>query len=209
MTFSAHASLFAPGLLLLLFPADRLLSSVIELRSFAFFHRLENSPGHQRWWRVPLLWLDPLRGFAGAWLLTAPLRETPTSWAALPKPAYALVAAMLAASVVCQLPTRRDRTALLAPVGFVAGMVVALVPWTVSLLGLTLATTAMLGFRQYHAFFTVGLFTVCGLGFAFRAEVPWLIPAVVVLALPIMASVATGRSLELPVRNSSARRSTG
>lgn len=209
MTLPAHASLFAPGLLLLLFPADRLLSSAIELRSFAFFQRLENSPGHQRWWWVPLLWLDPVRGFAGAWLLTAPLRETPTFWAALPKPAYALVVAVLAASVLCQLPTRRDRTALLAPVGFVAGIVAALVPWTVSFLGLTLATTAMLGFRQFHAFFTVGLFTVCGLGFAFQAEVPWLMPAVGVLALPIMASVATERSLELPIRNSSVSRPAG
>jgi hypothetical protein len=160
MTLSAHASLFAPGLLLLLFPADRLLSSTTELRTFAHFQRLENSPSHRRWWWVPLLWLDPVRGFAGAWLLTSPLREAPTSWAALPKPAYALVVALLAASVLCQLPTRRDRAALLAPVGFVAGLVAALVPWTASGLGLTLAVTAMLGFRQFHAFFTVGLFAV-------------------------------------------------
>lgn len=77
-----HWSVFVPGVLLLLYPADRLLSSLVELRSFDCFQNLDNSPRYRPWWWVPALWIDPLRGFAGTWLLTT--LEWPTRNASRP-----------------------------------------------------------------------------------------------------------------------------
>jgi hypothetical protein len=198
MTTTLHAGALASGLLLLLFPADRLLSSSVELRTFGCFRRLDHSPGPRPWWWVPILWFDPVRAFVGAWLITWPLPARDVEWAALPKTACGLTIALLAAGVLCQLFTRRDRTVLLAPMGFVAGVVVALVPWHVAALGLTIAVTAMLAFRQFQVFFIAGFLTIGVLGFVLKAEIPWLLSALAMLALPIAASVAMERTLEIP-----------
>ena len=40
-------SVFMPGVLLLLYLADRLLSRLVELRSFDCFQNLENSPRYR------------------------------------------------------------------------------------------------------------------------------------------------------------------
>jgi hypothetical protein len=193
-------ALCASGLLLTIFPADRLLSQWVRLRSFDCFHTLERSPEHRPWWWVPALWLDPLRGFAGAWLLKASLGAPRADWAALPKDAYALIVAALGAGVVSQLFTRRDSEALLAPLGFVVGIVAALTPWAVAALGVAVALIAMCAFRRFHAFFTAGFIALAALGLALRAPGAWLVAALIVVALPLAVSAMTGRALEIPTR---------
>lgn len=199
-----HWSVFVPGLVLLIFPADRLLSRVVELRSFDCFQTLENSPRHRPWWWVPALWLDPVRGFAGAWLLQHAFGLASVTWAAAPKAEYASFVALLGLGVLCQTFTRRgDRGVLLAPIGFVAGIVVALTPWPVSLIGLVTAALGLFALRQFHVFFAFGLAAVALLGFVLGAAPMWLGPAVGALALPIVAGLVTGSTLEVPTRNDS------
>lgn len=188
----------APALLLLLFPADRLLSSAVELRTFGSFHTLENSPGRRPWWWVPVLGIDPVRAWGGTVLLRMALAPGANDWAATDKGAYWAIVAGLLAGVVAQLPTRRDSTALLAPLGYAAGIVAALVPWTVTLIGLAAALTGMFGLRHFPGFFAVGILAVGGLGFALHASAMWLLPALGVLATPIVAAALTRRSLEIP-----------
>jgi hypothetical protein len=199
-----HWSLFVPGMLLLLYPADRLLSSVVELRSFDCFQNLENSRRYRPWWWVPALWLDPLRGFLGSLLLRRALEITTSTWALTPKPEYALLVGIVATGVLCQTFTRRgDTGVLLAPLGFVAGIVVALTPLPVALLGIVTSTVGLFAFRQFHAFFAFGLVAVCLLGVVLGAGMMWIGPAVGVFALPIIAGLVTNRTLELPTRNAS------
>ena len=124
-----HWSLFAPGVLLLLYPADRLLSSLVELRSFECFQNLENSPRYRPWWWVPVLWLDPLRAFLGAFLLQRAVGITDVTWTLTPKPGYALLIGVIAVGVLCQTITRRGDTGILmTPIGCAAGVVTALTP---------------------------------------------------------------------------------
>lgn len=199
-----HWSLFVPAILLLLFPADRLLSSLVELRSFDCFQNLENSPRYRPWWWVPSLWLDPLRGFLGTLLLQRAVEITTVTWTFTPKLEYALLVGMIALGVLCQTFTRRgDTGVLLAPIGFVAGVVAALTPWPVALLGIVTATLGLFAFRQFHAFFAVGLTAVCLLGFVLGTGMMWIGPAIGALALPIAAGLVTGSTLELPTRNAS------
>lgn len=198
-----HPGLFALGVLLLLFPADRLLSQLVSLRSFDCFLSLNNSPRFRPWWWVPLLWLDPFRGFAGAFALRTAVVPPSYDWATTAKGPYAVVVSLLCLGVVCQMLTRRERDAFLAPIGFVAGIVAALTPWAVAGIGVTMALTGMFAFRQFHAFFGVGLTAVAALGFALNAGPMWLIPSIAVLGLPGLLAGVSGRALEIPTRNDS------
>jgi hypothetical protein len=197
-----HWSLLLPGMLLLLFPADRLLSSVVELRSFGCFQALENSPRYRPWWWVPSLWLDPVRGFAGTLLLRRALDITSVTWTVAPKPEYALLVGVVAVGVLCQTFTRRgDARVLLAPIGFVTGVVAALTPWPVAAIAVVTATLGLFAFRQFHAFFAVGVIAVCLIGLLLGTGMMWIVPALGAFALPIAAGLVTGSTLELPTRN--------
>lgn len=198
--------LFVPGMLLLFFPADRLLSSLVELRSFDCFQNLEDSRRYRPWWWVPALWLDPLRGFLGTLLLQRALELTTVTWTLMPKPEYALFVGLVTIGVLCQTFTRRgDAGVLLAPIGFVAGVVIALTPLPVALLGIISATLGLFAFRQFHAFFAFGLVAICLLGFLLGAGTMWIGPAVGAFALPIVAGLVTSSTLEVPTRNASGR----
>ncbi len=199
-----HWSLLVPGVVLLLIPADRLMTSRVELRSFDRFRSLENSPRHRPWWWVPVLWLDPWRGFCGAFLLRTSLGVTLSPWEFVPPTEYAWLVAVLALGIVCQTFTvRGEQGVVLAPMGYVAGVVVALTPWSVSLPVLVLAALGLFAIRQFHAFFFFGLVAVTVLGPLFRADFAWVGPAAGAFALPIIMGFLSGSSLELPTRDAS------
>jgi hypothetical protein len=199
-----HWALFVPGVLLLLFPADRLLSSRVELRSFDCFQSLENSPRFRPWWWVPILWLDPLRGLAGPLLVRRALALGSEHWGDVSKPAYALLVALLSLAVVVQMFTRRgDRGVLLAPLGFVAGIVGALTPWPVAAIAIATSLLGLFALRQFHAYFAFGIGAVGLLGVVLDTHLMWIIPAAAAFALPIIAGIVTGSTLELPTRNAS------
>lgn len=198
--------MFGSGVLLLLFPADRLLSRCVQLRSLDWFRSLENSPRYRPWWWVPMLWLDPLRAFLGVYLLKAALLAADPSWVGMNKLSYGVVVALICGSVIAQMFTRREADVLLAPLGFVAGIVAALTPWPVALIGLTMAVTAMFAFRRLYAFFGFGLAAVGILGALFKAPVAWLIPALAILFLPMVVAFLSGWTLEIPIRDDSAPR---
>lgn len=199
---TVELSLFVPGLLLMMFPADRLLSRVVRLRSFDCFQSLENSPRFRPWWWVPALWLDPLRGFFGTYCLKRSLALPDDRWSDIPMPAYAVFIGILCLGVLSQMFTRRVNDAVLAPIGFVAGIVLALTPWAVGAIGAVMALTGMFAFRRFHAFFSIGCAVIAFLGFVLGAGIRWLVPALVVLALPLAVSAFSGRGLEIPTRNS-------
>src|ERR1044072_2845157 len=108
-----HWSLFVPGMLLLLYPPDRLLSSLVESRSFDCFQNLENSRRYRPWWWVPALWLDPLWGFFGTRLLRRAFEITTVTWTLALEPEYSLLVGLLAAGVLSQTFTRRGDSGVL------------------------------------------------------------------------------------------------
>ncbi|MFI5356347.1 MAG: hypothetical protein ACHQ4G_03330 [Opitutales bacterium] len=194
---------FLTGLVLLFFPADRLLSAQVSVRGAESFQSLQNSPRRRPWWWVPALWLDPVRGLLGTWLVRRGCVLTMHAGVPEPKSAYAVMLAVLFVAVLVQLPTRRSQEILLAPIGFMAGMVGILVPLPVAVIGLAAALGSLFAFRAFSAFFTAGLAVVAVLGLVLQAPLCWLLPAVGLLAVPVLAALLSQRSLELPTRSDS------
>lgn len=195
-----------PGMLLLFYPADRLLSSVVQLRSFERFQSLEDSKRYRPWWWVPVLWLDPVRGFLGGWLLKQAFGLVSIYWNLTAVPEYCTFLVLLCLAIGCQTYTRRDQDVMLAPIGFIIGLVAALTLWQVALGGLVIGLTGLFAFRQFHGFFIMSMGAVALLGFVLEVEVMWLIPAVVALGLPIAIGIVSGNTLELPTRDASRQR---
>lgn len=199
--------LFLPSLLLLLFPADRLLSSQVELRSFDCFRGLGEGSSARPWWWVPALWLDPLRGYFGADLLRNALGAGYTRWVVVSTPAYVSLIALIAIAVVAQTLTRKgDHGVLLAPIGFASGVSAALTPWAVAVIAVATALLGLFGFRQFYAYFVFGGIATGVLGSILNVAPIWVVPAACVFLLPVVTGVLTNSTLELPARNSSGSR---
>lgn len=97
------------------------------------------------------------------------------------------------------MPTGREEGALLAPVGYMAGMLFALLPWPMATVGLVSGITGLFAFRQLHGFFGFTAAVVGLVGLLFEYSPMWLIPAVLLLFVPVFAGLLTGRSLEMPL----------
>lgn len=193
---------FVPALVLLLIPADRLLSAHVELRCFDCFRRMGGS--FRPWWWVPALWLDPLRAFGGTLLLRQSLTLNTAYWPLADPSAYAMMMTIVGLGIAAQVFTlRAGRGVLLSPIGFVSGIAVALTPWPVGLIGVVVAFLGLFGFRQFYAFFAFGVIAIPLLGLLLEAPPMWIIPAACGFALPVVTGLITSSTLEFPVRDSS------
>ncbi|HWA87858.1 MAG TPA: hypothetical protein VG710_16625 [Opitutus sp.] len=198
-----HSSLLAPGLLLLLYPADWLLSAKVELRSFESFRNLDSSRRYRPWWWVPALWLDPFRGWIATVLLFRALELDSPRFVLTDHPEYWAVMGALLVGVALQAFTRRVSGVLFAPIGFTTGMITALLPVPVVAIALVAALTGLFAFRRFHAFFTIGLFAVAAVGLLLQVDLFRLGPAIAVLALPLGLGCFTNSVLEIPARDAS------
>lgn len=198
MSLSIEWLLFLPAIILLWFPADLLLAAQVKLRSLDCFSDPHNPTPRRPWWWVPALWLDPVRGFGGAWLLMRALGLNSISWESMPKVEFVILLGVLLATAMSQTFTRRDVGVLLAPVGFVCGVVVALVPGYSPFFGLACAFIGMTAFRQFYAFFAIGVFALPLFGVLLGAAPAMIGAAALMFLFPLLTGMLTNSVLEMP-----------
>lgn len=190
-------ALFVPAVILLLFPGDRLMSAQVELLSFDRMGNRSQAINRRRW--VYVRWIEPLRGFGGAFVLKTSLPLTTDLWHFVPGLEYGLFLGVLGLGMIAQVLTRREEGVLLAPVGYALGVLFVLVPWPVAVVALISGITALFAFRQLHAFFGFAALLVGLVGLLFEIPVIWMMPAVGLLLIPVSVGLMSGRTLEMPV----------
>lgn len=206
-TMYLHWLFFLPALALLFLPVDALLPRQLKLRTFEHIDF-----GEGAWARSPAawtmfsLWLDPLRAFLGAWMLTHAwmiddFGGSLERW--VPVIANGTILALATAG---QLHTRRDTTMLLAPLGYVAGLWLGLLTPAVAALAIVVGVGGIIAFRSWSAFF------ICGAAYAGIAGF-WImgkhlnVPLAVGLAmLPWTISAVSARTLIQPLRSNALRK---
>lgn len=201
MTFAWET--LVPGLFLLMFPTSGMLSSKVQLRTWESFQSLHSVEAKRPWWWVPALWIDPVRAVAGVYLLRESMGLQVTFWSQMPRTEYGVLVGAMVIGVIAQLYSRREEGVMLAPVGYVVGMLALLLPLPVAIAGLVMAITLTYAFRQFGAFFMGGLLGIAILGALLRMELMWLLPAVGVCSVPLIANLVTSNTMKLPTRDPS------
>lgn len=189
---------FGPALLLLFFPVIERGAARVRLCGYEDIRNNRDGIAGV-FWRQPWVWVDPIRAFAGAWLLrNAWTLEASLSgvWKHVPLAATFLI---LALAVGSQMHTRREEEVVFAPIGYVSGLMFATLPPQVAVLVVALAGACMMAFRGWGSFFFCGAFAAAVFGYMILRVDLWMAGTVALLIEPLFLALLFGRSLVVPV----------
>ncbi len=190
---------FVPALLLLFYPTgDHGSSSRLRFCDYEDI-RYNRGGSAEASWRQLWLWIDPLRAFAGAWLLrNAWVTVGPLEGAWIHVPLVATFA-LLALALGMQMHTRRDDTVLLAPMGYSIGLAFAILPPQIAALVIVSAVACTMGFRGWWAFYFFGAAAAAVFGYLILRVNLWMAGSVALLLEPLLLALMLKRSLAFPV----------
>ncbi len=164
------------------------------------FPRDKPAQRRRRWWKLPLVWIDPVRGFVAAFLIRDAFSTAPG--AAAPQRILCLIATFFILFVMLWVQTARGSKdgECLSPSGFLAGMMLALLPWIVALSAIVIGVTAAVAFSSFGAGYLVAAMVTAVLGFLFLNTSPWLGVDTALVATPMMISWLRRAQMVIPVR---------
>lgn len=178
---------------------------LVEARGFGLRSASAGSSGRRRrrWWKLPLFWIDPFRGFATGHLIATGLRAAADSLA-FPGPVSQLAHAFLLAAVLW-MQTHAGRQApgqLLAPVAFVLGLTAGLFP-AFGIVGAAVGLLALATMLAAHSFtwgYLMAGAAALAIGFPFLGPGPSLLLFALVAASPILVAFVRRATLVIPLR---------
>ncbi len=153
-----------------------------------------------RWWRTPLVWIDPLRGYLVASLVADGLQLVPEATAEQKLGELSLTTLIYVAAVWVQSAVRVKDRETLSPVLFLAGMFVALFPWTVWGPALLLGAASAVAMNGFVAGYFVTALATLGAGYLFTGNLPALATALAMLSVPVMLNWMRSTRLVMPIR---------
>lgn len=190
------------GLILALFPGKILRGD--ECRHFnceQLVRRMtDKTRKRRRWWKLPAVWIDPVRGFFAAWLLKDALVRNPGAHGLEAQLPTLLPMLILTVGLTVQTSGNREKSQLVAPAGYLAGLMIGWLPWMISVPAVILGGSSAVAFRRWEAAFAIGSATTLIIGYFFMGKSIPLIWAAGVFAWPMFLAWLTGSKLVLPVR---------
>lgn len=173
-------------------PFDELWTRVIR--------RPKDSVRRKRWWKLPLVWVDPLRGYVVGSMLNQAFSPVPRSgFLQAQLPVLALLASLMLVLMV-QTKGRVYERESLSPAGFMAGLMLALMPLTVALGALVVGGATAIALHRYSFGYWAAAFVTGGVGFVFMRINPKLAVYVLMVSAPAWMSWLRGTTLVTPVR---------
>jgi len=153
-----------------------------------------------RWWRAPWVWIDPVRGYLVATLLQEGLRPAPKASPGLIYGEIGLTELMLAATIWAQTGLRAKDRETISPVLFLAGMLTAMLPWTVWGPAFVLGAASAVAMNGFVAGYFVAALGVLGAGYIFMGNLLTLGTVLSLLALPVFLNWLRSTRMVVPVR---------
>jgi len=153
-----------------------------------------------RWWRLPWLWIDPVRGYTVTWFLLDGLRPVRKASPGMIYGEIGLTALLLLAVLTVQTGHRRNEQQSLAPVLFLGGMLAAFLPWTVWVPAFVLGVATAIAMNGFVAGFIFAALAVLGAGYIYMSSLFTLGTALLLLAAPILLNWVRATRFVVPVR---------
>lgn len=153
-----------------------------------------------RWWRLPLLWIDPIRGYVVAWFLLDALRPVRKAEPALIYGEIGLTGLMLLAVLTVQAGHRSKEQETFAPVLFLGGMLAAMLPWTVWVPAFVIGVATAIAMNGFTAGFASAAVAVVIAGYIYLSSLFTLATALLLLVAPILINWLRSSQLVVPVR---------
>lgn len=193
--------LFSLALALLFFPLEILLSKSFCMRELTYINFSQKSFRKRAPWSFPAMWSDGIRSFLGVFLLRHAFKVEPGTVARwLHNVPLVAVLVILSLSIVVQMHTHQSRDRFLAPVVYVIGLLMALLPLPVVFVSVAAGSVCMVAFRSLSAFFFFTAFTLVVFGYFILHAGPWALTAAGLGVLPYVLSLTCRRSLAVPVK---------
>lgn len=193
------------GLFFGLIPPLRLINSECRYRQFdtlwaRMTKRAETGQNRRRWWKMPLVWIDPVRGYVtGAFLHDAfrPVHKAAGIEKVLPLIATALI---IYAVIWVQTSGRRNQDETLSPSSFLGGMMIALLPLMVAISAIVIGTATAIAMASFTSGYLLAAISTAAIGYAFMGRSLWLPVYTVMVALPMLINWFRRTKLVMPVR---------
>jgi hypothetical protein len=154
----------------------------------------------RRWWKLPLVWIDPIRGLVTAHYL---LEAFPKPLRGSGQTAYPHLSAIAVTLWLClwmQTLGRRRSGETISPTGFLAGMIVILLPYEVAVPVLVVGFSTVIAVRDYNFGYYAAALMCAGFGYFFMGFSLNLIAPMGLLLLPVVVNWLRGTRLVVPVR---------
>ena len=194
------------GLVLGLIPSGLLINTECrylifeDLWSRVLWPENRGSERRRRWWKMPLVWIDPVRGYVVASFLMQAFEPAPEA-AAIERLLPTLAWGGLLVIIVWVQSSRRLREReTVSPTSFIAGATLALLPLEVALATLIMGAASAVAMQAFVAGYIVATATMLGVGFAFMGKSQTLAVALSVMAMPVLINWLRGTRMVMPVR---------
>lgn len=154
----------------------------------------------RRWWKLPLVWIDPIRGLVTAYYVLEAFPKPLRGSGIPPYPYLSAIAVTLLACLWMQTVGRRATGETISPTGFLAGMITIVLPLEVSLPVLVVGLATIVAVREYaHGYYAAAL-VGAALGYLSMGANLKLIAPIALILLPVTVNWIRGTRLVVPVR---------
>lgn len=154
----------------------------------------------RRWWKLPLVWIDPVRGYVVAQFISDAFRALPHANHFLRLAPLLCVCLCLAIVLLVQTGGRAAQEETVAPCGFLAGMLVPLLPLIVVVCAIALGAAMMIATKRFAAGFITAALVTGVLGYVFLRAVPRVACCAFLVSVPFLVSWFRARPLVMPMR---------
>lgn len=189
-----------PALVLLVYPADRILPQHLRLRTYGQLSDPAHTHRHRWWLWQPALWADAFRCAVALWLVDFALTPIGINTAAKP---FVLLGGLLLVGVLPQMLTWRKAATMFAPLGYVFAALFVLLPFAAALPVAVLGIVGLMALREFTAIFLGGAIVTGVFGYLLGGSVTMVTIQACVFVLPVVVSTMFRCKLVLPVQSRS------